>query len=238
MKIFILVLIAATIIGGFSGGEVMDDTFSILGAVIGGVGTAAVLLGIGAYFDAQAGKRKNTVELTPEIRGVFDRLITGKSKPTPQEIRREKEKYQNLFELYERDKQYRKENETENKALEILHTLLMLQLAPDIRGRLPSIMGNKRAQGYLFGFHDALLRNFGLLDISNPTNGLRIIKKHYTSMFGENAGQALFSKALRLQTDDEFSSGRNVGGEDFTAYLDLKRPPLALNRILILGLKE
>jgi hypothetical protein len=61
----------------------MHIPFSILGAVIGGVGTAAVLLGLGAYFDAQA---KKSPPLNPEMRGVFDRMITGKENPTSEEI--------------------------------------------------------------------------------------------------------------------------------------------------------
>tara|TARA_B100001167_G_C16550762_1_gene203330 strand:+ start:139 stop:423 length:285 start_codon:yes stop_codon:yes gene_type:complete len=83
MKLFIAILIAATLIGGFAGGEIMDINFSILGAVIGGVGTAAVLLGLGAYFTAQEEKKS---DLTPEMRGVFDRMITGKENPTAKEI--------------------------------------------------------------------------------------------------------------------------------------------------------
>jgi hypothetical protein len=82
--IFIIVLIVAAVAGGFVGGELTGRTFSALGAVIGGVGTAAVLLGLGAYFSAQEEKKKRG--LTPEIRGVFDRIITGKANPTQAEI--------------------------------------------------------------------------------------------------------------------------------------------------------
>lgn len=48
MKIFIAVLIAATVIGGFVGAELIDTDFSITGAVVGGVGTFAVLMGLGS----------------------------------------------------------------------------------------------------------------------------------------------------------------------------------------------
>lgn len=91
MKIFILVLVAATAVGGFAGGEAVQTTFSILGAVIGGVGTAVILLGLGAYFDAQ--EKKKASELTPEIRAVFDRMVTGKANPTQQEIEEGKKKF-------------------------------------------------------------------------------------------------------------------------------------------------
>ena len=58
MKIFILLIILATIIGGFVGGELTDETFTITGAVIGGVGLASVFLALGAYFDAQEKKKR------------------------------------------------------------------------------------------------------------------------------------------------------------------------------------
>lgn len=74
MKVFVLVLITATLVGGFVGGEVSDRTFSPLGAVIGGVGTATVLLALGAYFTAQEEKRKKEA-LPPEMRKVFDRMF-------------------------------------------------------------------------------------------------------------------------------------------------------------------
>src|SRR5882762_5968261 len=84
MKLFIGVIVAATIIGGFVGGELMDRTFSITGAVVSGVGLAVVLLSLGAFFDAQEKKRRK-VELTPEMRGVFDRMFgqgTGPLSPS------------------------------------------------------------------------------------------------------------------------------------------------------------
>lgn len=76
MKMFILVIVIATVIGGFVGGEIMDKTFSILGATIGGVGLTTILLGLGAYFTAQEEKKRKQ-QLPPEIRGVFDRMKMG-----------------------------------------------------------------------------------------------------------------------------------------------------------------
>ena len=59
------------------GAEIMDSSFSITGAVIGGVGTAAFLLGLGAFFDSQ--ERKKEQELPPEMREVFDRMLGRQS---------------------------------------------------------------------------------------------------------------------------------------------------------------
>jgi hypothetical protein len=84
MVIFIVLLIVAGVAGGFVGGELTGGGFSALGAVIGSVGTATVLLSLGAYFSAQEDKKKR--DLTPEMRGVFDRMITGKANPTQAEI--------------------------------------------------------------------------------------------------------------------------------------------------------
>jgi hypothetical protein len=74
MKLFVIVLAVATIVGGFVGGEVSGSSFSILGAVVGGVGTATVLLSLGAYFTAQEERRKRET-LPPQMRAVFDRMF-------------------------------------------------------------------------------------------------------------------------------------------------------------------
>lgn len=79
MRAFILVLLVATVIGGFVGGELSDRMFSLLGALIGGVGTAAILLGLGAYLTAQEERRKRE-SLPPEMRQVFDRMFGSPEK--------------------------------------------------------------------------------------------------------------------------------------------------------------
>jgi len=80
MKAFVAVLVAAAIVGGFVGGELTGRTFTITGAATGAVGTAAILLALGAYFDKQEKKRRQK-DLPPEIRAVFDRM-TGKTAPS------------------------------------------------------------------------------------------------------------------------------------------------------------
>jgi len=56
--------------------------------IIGGVGTAAVLLGLGAYFDKQAKKQS---DLPDDVRDIFDRMITGKNNPTQSEVLKAKQ---------------------------------------------------------------------------------------------------------------------------------------------------
>lgn len=74
MRAFVLAIVVATVIGGFVGGELSDRTFSLLGALVGSVGSATVLLGLGAYFTAQEERRRKDA-LPPEVRQVFDRMF-------------------------------------------------------------------------------------------------------------------------------------------------------------------
>lgn len=87
MFIFVLVLIAATVVGGFGVGQVTGDGFSILGAAGGGVGMFALLMGLGAYFSAQERKRDKSLD------HVFDRMVTGKANPTRAEIEAGKKRW-------------------------------------------------------------------------------------------------------------------------------------------------
>lgn len=58
---FVGVIIAATALGGFIGGEITETTFLLTGAAIGGIGTGTVLLALGAFFDAQDRRRKKEI---------------------------------------------------------------------------------------------------------------------------------------------------------------------------------
>ena len=60
--------------------------------MVGSVGTAAVLLVLGTYFDVQEKKTCKSSSLPPEMTAVFDRMITGKDNPTPKEIEAAKHK--------------------------------------------------------------------------------------------------------------------------------------------------
>ncbi len=84
MKLFITAIVAATIIGGFVGGELTNTLFTLTGAVIGGVGLTALLLGLGAYFDAQERQRRDKA-LPPDVRAVFDRMTDKAQASSPAE---------------------------------------------------------------------------------------------------------------------------------------------------------
>jgi hypothetical protein len=235
MKLFIAVILAAIVIGGFVGAELMDSSFSITGAVVGGVGTAAVLLGLGAFFDAQERKRKEKA-LPPEMRAVFDRMF-GKdtssrpqhSKPAPRPqtqrpVPPPQKSFANPQEVY----------------LSTTSGLIAVKLMPKYsspKEAFGALMTNKRASGYLFGFHDSLLQRIGLYDPSDKNNSVKLMEKSYKNLFGEQAGYALFSSSLHFQDDPGFVEGRMNGGNEIVQYLEEKVPPLGLGRILILGME-
>jgi len=126
----------------------------------------------------------------------------------------------------------------EDQYLAIASGLITAQLMPKYsspKEAFGSLMTNKIASGYLFGFHDSLLQTVGLYDASNKASSLKIMERSYKNMFGEQAGYALFSSSLHSQDDRNFAEGRMNGGNEIIQYLKEKVPPLGLGRILILG---
>lgn len=223
MKIFIVVLIVATIIGGLVGAELMDTDFSITGAVIGGVGTFAILMGLGAFFDAQERKRKEK-DLPQEMRDVFDRMLgQGSTKPRPSS-------------KASRPKPAMKpKQDAQSQFLSAAENLLSIQLVPHYEKAskaFPAIMTNKVASGYVFGFHDALLQRLGLYTPGNKQSAQELIEKSYKNIFGEQAGYTLFSMSVNSQENEQFQKGRMNGGNEVVAYLEDKTPPLGLGRII------
>jgi hypothetical protein len=94
-------------------------------------------------------------------------------------------------------------------------------------------MTNKVTAGYIFGFHDACLQIYGLID--REDRGMGLIGKSYVNMFGEQAGSALFRSSLMSQADHDFMIGRQSGGEDFAEFKKNGTLPLGLQRIVSLG---
>jgi sugar phosphate permease len=62
------------VVGGLVGGYATDGGFSILWAAVGGVALLGAAFLLGWYFHA-ADEKKKREELTPEMRGVFDRMM-------------------------------------------------------------------------------------------------------------------------------------------------------------------
>lgn len=225
MRLFICVIIAATVIGGFVGGELMATTFSITGAVVGGAGLATILIGLGAYFNGQ--EKKRGPELTPEMRGVFDRIVgkpLGPLKVAPEEQHSAKTPVSPMQKL---DDQVR--------FVTTVDQLITIQLLPKYQSpkeAFGAFMVNKRAAGYLFGFHDSLLQRLKLASEGNTKNGAELMSISYKRIFGEQAGYALYSTSVSSQQDPEFKEGLMSGGNDLIEYIDNKSPPLGLSLLL------
>jgi hypothetical protein len=102
-----------------------------------------------------------------------------------------------------------------------------------------SIITNKLAAGYIFGFHESFLQRFGLLDSNNPDEGLNLIQTSYQKLFRDFfGGGALFNMTKSFQDDPDFHKGRINGYNELVSFMESKIPPLGLGRNLILGLKE
>lgn len=235
MKIFIAVILAAVVISGFVGAELMDSRFSITGAVVGGVGMLAVLLGLGAFFDAQERKRKEKA-LSPEMRAVFDRIF-GNEAPQRQQHSKCAPRPQSRHPSPTPPPNSPSPKEVYLSSASGLITAQLIPKYFNPKEAFGAIMTNKRASGYLFGFHDSLLQRLDLYDPNNKKNSVGLMERSYKNIFGEQAGYILFSSSLNSQHDPKFLEGRMNGGNEIVQYLEENIPPLGLGRILILGME-
>ena len=86
------------------------------------------------------------------------------------------------------------------------------------------------ARGYLFGFSDACIQQFGVFD---ELESLALITVVHGTLFGQKIGTLLVHDALRDQRDAEFSHGRAAGTEDHLRWLnDRSYMPLFLTDFL------
>lgn len=240
MKLFIGLIIAAAVIGGFVGAEITGDDFSITGAVIGGVGVFSALMGLGAFFDSQERKRRAR-EISPEMRGVFDRMFgvdTQNSGKTFSEAMREKAKTSSQMEL--------KDSELSDLEREYLVrmgglvTMMMMTCLLPKEEVVKKISENERALGYLYGVHQELLTRMGLYKATRARRNTKVIEKSYLSILGDKDGFSLLSKSvpLMLKRSPEFLDGVAVGMRDLEDFADKGIHPLALSRILVLRQPE
>jgi hypothetical protein len=86
------------------------------------------------------------------------------------------------------------------------------------------------ARGYLFGFSDACIQQFGVFD---ELESLALITVVHGTLFGQKLGSLLVHDALRDQRDAEFARGRAAGAEDHYRWLnDSSYMPLLLTDFL------
>jgi hypothetical protein len=120
-----------------------------------------------------------------------------------------------------------------NRAVEISATILRECIDLGFAG--PDGPNRKRlakpfARGYLFGFSDACIQRFGVLD---ELESLALIAVVHVRIFGHKTGSLLVGDALRDQHNAEFRRGQIAGGEDLLRWLnDRSYTPLLLTRFL------
>jgi hypothetical protein len=73
------------------------------------------------------------------------------------------------------------------------------------------------ARGYIFGFSDACIQRFGVLD---ELESLALITAVHAKLFGRKIGSLLVHDALRDERNAEFGRGRAAGAEGLLRWLD------------------
>lgn len=128
--------------------------------------------------------------------------------------------------------------EAEKQIISLIEQLLTAQLMLKYehpREAFSTLTTNKLAAGYVFGFHGSCFQTFGRFDPNNPKSDLSEIRNSYRTIFGVEAGTALFEMSIASQSNSEFQIGRLSGGEEYIEFIQKKSPPLGLQRILLLG---
>ena len=121
--------------------------------------------------------------------------------------------------------------------LTTIETLIAVQLSPQYETpyhAFSSIIANKIASGYVFGFHEVFVEQYRLMDINEPVPGLIVIHSSYANLFGKLAGSTLFEACRYSLKDPAFRVGRISGGYDFIEFMGREIAPLSLATILSL----
>ncbi len=219
MKVFFIVIGVAFILGGLVGGELTDREFLITGAVIGGVSVGVIIFLAGWYLNAKDEKKRKNSKLTPEIRGVFERMM----------------KSQHLPNVPEKNKNEKFSNSSQSSAVHQFYesalVIIQGQIVPkysNVKQIFSELMVNKEAAGYVFGALDAILQIKNLRQDVNQ--GAKILESGYKELFGVQAGYALYNHSVSLANDEVFSTSRMEGGQEIFEYFEKGTQPLGLNR--------
>ena len=125
--------------------------------------------------------------------------------------------------------------------LSLTEKIITLQLGSAYqkpRHAFSRLMTNEYAAGYVFGFHDSFLQRCGLLNPIKPIADFALMQASYQRIFGDKAGLALLEISLSLQDHPDFHDGRLLGGEEIAEFLDTKKRPLGLEKILFVDLNK
>ncbi|HWS67206.1 MAG TPA: hypothetical protein VN325_30935 [Steroidobacteraceae bacterium] len=107
-----------------------------------------------------------------------------------------------------------------NRAVEISATILRECI--DLGAAWPDGPNRERlskpfARGYIFGFSDACIQRFGVLD---ELESLALTTAVHAKLFGRKVGSLLVHDALRDERNAEFGRGRAAGAEGLLRWLD------------------
>lgn len=200
VKIFLVVLAIAGVLGGLVGGEITGNSFSFIGLAVGIVATAAVLLGLGAYFHHSDERRRVTDQAARES------LATRRPAMTPRR--------QAAGDTGERPAT------VEAAYLAKIHAILAPQVTGSIRTLFGTVMTDERIAGYVFGAHDAVVQRVMKVTASNQGMAKVLILASYRDLFGEQAGNAAMTRSLGLQDSPHFEAGRALGGREAALQID------------------
>lgn len=110
-----------------------------------------------------------------------------------------------------------------------LKMMLLLAGIGSVEESAFTFLSNKKAAGYLFGWHDAEIQIFRISDMNEA---LGLMHWSYMNIFGKGVGDSLFAQAISLQEDSDFIEGRNIGGKETMECLRPGYVPVALAGII------
>ena len=247
MKLLIIFVVLAFILGGFIGGEITDRDFSITIAVVSSVGVFSIIFGLGWFFYEQDRKRK-AVEVSPEMREVFDRMlgINRAAGQTPRDLL----KNTSSTKINNNNLQSEIDDAYINLSLQVFATfseLLVYQIVGTlpikklssindgsaIKNTFPQFMTNKEALGYIFGAYDFLSQRMGLLAYGKD-KVMDAMEDAYISIWGAPSGRVMISSSLINQDDENFMNGRMQGGNEALVFFtsNKKTKPTGLTKFL------
>ena len=256
MKLLIIFILVAFILGGFVGGEITDHDFSITGAVISSISVFAIILGLGWFFSEQERKRKK-VELSPEIREIFDRMIGTSKNPNKMSQKFENDypntQTNNSNVEYKKDMDdniyYLKEeivNGPIGDCISKINIIIAMQLSPRYnypKDAMDELLTSKKAIGYLFGIHQCFFRHTGLLTEGDASKEsiekmTWILTLSYKSIFGKVAGNKLLKLSTQYYKNEYFLSGKNNAIKEVKQFFSANIPIVGLREILNIKITE
>jgi hypothetical protein len=161
-------------------------------------------------------KFKRWVDHEAKLNSIIATILKAKvpSTPRPESRRTAEQQKQNERQITH--------DEKIGAFISINEKLFTVQLSPKFQSphdAFSSIITNKKAAGYVFGFHDAFAHWSGLMDRNNSAPGLDLIETSYKKLFGDWGGTALFNMSMSFQEDADFHKGRLIGGNELAEFM-------------------